>query len=199
MSSRSSRSFCFIFFRMVRRPMVPVTPSGGRFFLVPGPLSLLLLAITPPTAQPIGRPFAWFRPRSHVTAKPFSSAAAMGPLAVMGVSAPPPSLTLRVPEVLRNEDTVVPSSPGPRDPRLNWERKPEVSGLCLGCIGSKSAKSEVRSNRDPAPSLLTSSSLVQCKDLFPRNMVQIFLILGLGRHPEPTRYRVSPFTWHLES
>lgn len=46
MSSRSSRSFCFIFFRMVRSPMVPGAPPGRRFFPVPGPRSRFLLAIT---------------------------------------------------------------------------------------------------------------------------------------------------------
>lgn len=58
MSSRSSRSFCFIFFRMVRRPMVPKPPIGCRFFLVLGPLSLFLLAITPTNSTAY-----WLTPR----------------------------------------------------------------------------------------------------------------------------------------
>lgn len=36
MSSRSSRSFCFIFFRMVRSPIVPVAPSQTPFLPSPG-------------------------------------------------------------------------------------------------------------------------------------------------------------------
>lgn len=62
MSSRSSRSFCFIFFRMVRRPMVPGAPSGSRSqSRDPSPCSYWLAR--PPTAQPIGRTLSWSRPR----------------------------------------------------------------------------------------------------------------------------------------
>lgn len=69
MSSRSSRSFCFIFFRMVRSPIVPEPPPGRRCFAVPGPRSLFLLASTPNDSAA----HWWLRllgpPSPHVTAR----------------------------------------------------------------------------------------------------------------------------------
>lgn len=157
MSSRSSRSFCFIFFRMVRRPMVPEAPSRPLF--LPGP------------GTPLLAPIGYHAHREHSL---LASRAARAPLAAMGASALPPAVTLRTPRA--------PPFLPPQDPSLRWGRKHEVPGFVLAAW-----------RVTDSPGLLTSSSRGQCKALFPRNVVQTFLILGLWRHPEPASYRASPF------
>lgn len=116
MSSRSSRSFCFIFFRMVRRPMVPAAPSRPLFLPSPRLLSLLLLATTPTDSTaywPTPRLVPPSLPRDREVAEPGGWA----PLVAMGASALPPAVTLRTPRAgVTRAPPSLPPSPGPQAP-----------------------------------------------------------------------------------
>lgn len=115
MSSRSSRSFCFIFFRMVRRPMVPAAPARPLFLPSPGLLSLLLLAITPTEGTaywPTPRLVPPSLSRDREVAEPGCSGPSSGDGGFRAATCCNPSH----PEGWRYEGTAVPPSPGPQAP-----------------------------------------------------------------------------------